>query len=563
MKPNEPVFSNNIILSSKAIALADSLSVKLLGIKALCLMESAGRRFVDLLAQEYNINNKIFVIFCGKGNNGGDGMVIARELHERKINFINLFLFAPENSLSKENKINFKILKKFASKKIYINKLENIQENNLLENNLENILEKIKPDFLIDSLLGSGTRNNSSLSSPLREAINSINKYKNKYKNSQVISVDLPSGINPDTGEIPDLAVKADMTISMACLKTGCFLSPANSHCGKLKIADIGIPEFIIKRALKEQAENSGFLITRDFVKEKLREIKRTPELNKYKAGSLGIIGGSSGMSGAITMACMAGIKTGSSYISCFCPKDIQKIVAVNLPEALVFDLLEKNSKNKNNILERLNKLNALLIGTGLGQETITRDYFIEILKIFTENNKPVLIDADGLNLLAKNPELLTNKNIFGKNRKFILTPHEGEFLGLINSYENLNINKINTESLQQNKINLLRKYSKIFNSVILLKGFPSIICTPDNNIFINSTGNPACICAGSGDVLSGIIASLLAQKLDTESSAICGIHIAGACADLYAQEYNNYSNSLSPLEIINKIKSSLDFLCQ
>ena len=532
---------NNKILTADETRMTDSAFVETLGVPSICLMENAATESLRIIFSEYSrdLKDSEILIFCGKGNNGGDGLALARHFyeyfHELKLKKIRVFVLSlSESDYSQDAKINFialtELIKNINKKEICLELAENFVQNN-------NFSEKL---FVIDALLGTGLKEN--LKEPVRSIVQKINALSDKNNKNKipVIALDMPTGINSDTGQVMGEAIKASMTITMACLKPGLLLN--KNFSGEIKVAHIGIPDFIVKNST-ENSKTKIFLTDKETIRENFPR-KRAGE-NKYSAGTVTVIGGSENYAGAVCLASEACMRIGTGIIFCAYPEIIKASVTARMPELVSLPFEE------NFILERAYKSDCILIGNGLGKEPKIYELARNIIKNLAINsNKPVVIDADGLNALASDSSFI-NK-IFKKysRTRFLLTPHEGEFLRLTG------LSKLTLES---NKINILSDFAAKWNSVILLKGIPCLIAFPTGEVFINPTGETsAAATAGTGDVLAGLCAGLIAQGLSPENSAITGIYLAGLCADSYTEKF--HESSMIASDILKELPSVLTY---
>ncbi len=478
---------NEIALTAEAMRKADSITINDFGISASTLMKNAGKAIFEVLCEEIqDIKNKKFLILCGKGNNGGDGLVLAEYLKN----------FGCDVELTWGSK-NY--------------------------------------DVIVDGLLGTG------FSGKIKEPLLSLIKQSNNYKAFKV-AIDIPSGLNGTFGitEDKEAIFKADLTITLGALKTGFFMNLAKEFTGKIKTVDIGIPLEALKQAFEDKTQNNFNLLSYKNFQE-LMPIKRKG-LNKYSAGSTVLIGGSRGFTGSIVLSSLASLRTGSGITTCAMPENTEAIIASKLTESLILPLKLAQDKgiskdNINILLEK--KADAYLIGPGLGNQDSTKEFLFEFLK---QLQKPIVIDGSAITLLAE------NKEIFKYSKEnFLLTPHEGEFKRFLTKDKDYN---------EKEKINLLKTLAKDLNSVILLKGFPSFIATPQGELYVNTTGNEAAATAGTGDVLAGMCVSLIAQGLSLKNAASCGIYLAGLCSDNYTKKYRQ--NSMIASDLLDELKEHL-----
>ena len=459
----------------------DKLASEKYNISVSTLMENAGKSIFEEIKKD-NLGND-FSIFCGKGNNGGDGIVLSKYL-KCDGNNVRVYLTC------KEDEFNEVVLEK------YHDALNcGVEFKDFTEQVPEN-------SVVVDALLGISLTGEPK--GNIKEAIDRISNLKNT-----VVSVDVPSGVSADTGKVSKSAVKADYTYTLALDKVGLNVYPAKSYVGQKKVLDIGIPyECVNELVFKNHLTDS----------ETVRTLlpKRKPDSHKGDYGKVGIVGGSYGMAGSVCLSAMAALRIGAGLLYVFVPDEIFSIVSCKLTEAIVV--------KESEIANYFDKLDAIAVGMGYCQDLKKKHIIKQITQKFS---KPVVFDAGSIGYLALNKELIKNKKCSA-----VLTPHTGEFSKLIN---------MDTEEINLNRMYLTSKFAKEFNSVILLKGASTLVGGTDGNIRINPTGNSGMATAGSGDVLSGIIAGLLAQGLNTFDAASLGAYIHGLSGDLASLNKTEY----------------------
>ena len=500
------------IFPSSIVREADAYTIKHEPIAGIDLMERAASKCFDLIDKKYG--KKTYYIFAGPGNNGGDGLVIARLLAGKQYEVF-VFIVKVTNKFSQDFQTN----------------LTRLQEQNkatIKEINAINFFPKIKPNsIIIDAIFGSG------LSRPIEGlAAQIINKLNNT--DATKIAIDIPSGLfgEDNTNNNKENIFKANLTLSFQFPKLS-FLLPENyKYVGNFEILDIGIHKEFIKRA-----ETKNFYITIDEIKIK----KREKFSHKGTYGHCLLYAGSYGKTGAAVLSAKACMETGTGLLTAYIPKTSYQIFQTSIPEAMctTFD-----DKTNNFTIPDTNKYDTIALGPGIGTSRLSLAITDALIQ---KAQKPMVIDADGLNLLAGNPYLI---KMLPKNS--ILTPHPGEFKRLSGNYTN------DIEKLEK-----LKKFANKYNVIVLLKGAHSVTATPDGRLFFNSTGNPGMATAGSGDTLTGIIASLLAQNYNPLQATVFGTYIHGLAGDIAAQNYNY--ESITASKIINNINKafSLIFLKQ
>lgn len=468
-------------------------------IPGIVLMENAGIKTVEAIKKILSgkLNRKI-TILAGKGNNGGDGMVIARHL----INLgaeVNICLLADKTDISGDAAVNLHIL-------------ENMQVDiKVFSGHFDNFAEELKgSDLIVDAIYGTGFRG------VIKEPIGVIVNYINESR-IPVISVDIPSGVEADSGIVNGPAIKADYTVTFALPKMGLLLEPGREYVGKLIVADISIPS-----ALLNTKDIKNNLITPEIINRLL--LPRQAESHKGDYGHALFIGGSVGMMGAIAMSAAAALRSGAGLVTAALPKSLVYAFQSAQMEIMVKALEENEGRISSNslpmIAEMLNKSSACGIGPGM---SVYPESF-EIVEFVLQNAKqPVLIDADGINAVAN------DKNLFKKyNTPIVITPHPGEISRLTGK---------SIAEIQSRRVDIARNYAEEWGITIVLKGNRTVVATPEGEVYLNVNGNPGMATAGSGDVLSGIITAFLAQGLKTTDAAIAGVYIHGRSGDIMARQ--------------------------
>jgi hydroxyethylthiazole kinase-like uncharacterized protein yjeF len=487
------------LVTSELMRAIDREAIDNCGIPSDTLMENAGRGIAEQLLNQNIIDvsqeNKV-VIFCGMGNNGGDGFVVGRYLHEAGID-VAIFFIGPVDKLSNDAKVNYE---RAAKSKVNVKEIKKISDLDV----------SLNCTHMIDAIFGTGFESMPrGLAGELIEYINS--------QHAIIISVDMPSGLNADNGQHEGVVVQADYTFTLALPKYGLFISPGRELAGVVDVIPIGIPEETINKfKLNHQ------VISTEMVAAKLPE--RKPDAHKGDFGYLLIISGSTGLTGATAMTANSAMRSGCGMVRVGCPSSVLPIIATKLTEIMTHPLPDVAKKGALALrgLGEIRKLaldyGAIAIGPGLGLHHETMEL---VRRFVADNEKPIVIDADALTALSKDMTVLTKSNA-----PIVLTPHPGEFERMTGIDASLDIRK---------RFETALSFAREFNVVLLLKGSPSIIATPEGQGYLNPTGNHGMAKGGSGDVLTGIIASLLAQGLNAEDAAVCGAYIHGLAGDFAA----------------------------
>lgn len=476
------------IFSCEQLRNADSFTIKNLPIPSIELMENAARECVLKIYEILNGKDDKILIVCGPGNNGGDGLVIARLLNEANYK-INVILIG--ENFSADNKIN----------------QERLVEEGL---QLADVSEYKKlygeADFIIDALLGSGITR--AAEGSFKAHIDLMNQSKAKK-----ISIDLPSGMSDIFPIDSASVVKADYTLTFHLPKFPFFMYDAGPFVGDVSVLNIGLLESAF-----DGEKPLGHLITKKMVE--INFPKRNKFSHKGTYGHALIIAGSTGKMGAAYLSAAACLKTGSGLTSVAVPKSGIDILQTSLPEAMV-KISEGTDFHSGKLVNEFN-YSAIGVGPGIGTEPETAD----ALKLLIQNtNVPLVLDADALNLISENKTWMAFLP-----EGSILTPHPKEFERLVGSWNN------SMEMIQMQK-----DFSYVNNCFVVLKGTHTTITTPGGNLFINTTGNSGLAKGGNGDVLTGIITSLKAQGFSSLDAAICGVYLHGSAADLAVEKINEY----------------------
>ncbi|KQC12576.1 MAG: hypothetical protein APR63_10660 [Desulfuromonas sp. SDB] len=503
------------ILSTSQMKKADQYTIDNLGIPSLVLMETAGRSVAYRVIENYTVDNETVLLISGKGNNGGDGMVAARYLHQAGVNIEIVILAKPED-LSPDCKKQLDIINKLKITPHFVTSEDDL-------NQLDTIIQHSQ--LIIDAIFGTGLKG--SLSSFYKHIISAIN-------NSCIplVSVDIPSGINGDSGQIVDQAVTADITITFGAIKPGHFKIPGRMHSGNIWVTDISIPAEIIAEMSEYQ------LITYDLVFPLVNN--RDPLGHKGSFGKILIVGGCKGMTGAPSLAAAAAYRSGAGLVTLALPQEILSS-AQFCPEAVSIELNQGgyfNQRGADKIIEIQKQYDALIIGPGLGRAEETQQ---AVVKLLEHLEIPAVVDADGLYPLSDNPDLINGKTI-------VLTPHWGEMSGLTG----LTIDEIRTHPWET-----AAEFAKKHKVTVHLKGPLGQVADGANaKMFISPFIENSLATAGSGDVLSGIMGSFLAGNFSTARSACAAVFIHGLSGRFAGQEYS--STSVTSLDLIDFIPSAI-----
>jgi len=504
------------VVTNEQMKKMDRRTIQDLGVPGIVLMENAGYQASEIIAgfcKENAIDSVL--IFTGRGNNGGDGFVIARHLHKAGFNII-VHATATGEELDGDAAVNYNICEKFGITIIRIDSAENLPEIK-------------KPTLLVDALLGTGIKG--TVKGIYAEIIEWMNTLQ-----LPVAAIDIPSGLNGNSALVESVAVAADFTVTMGLPKCAQLFYPARSHVGDLHVVDIGMPAFVEN----DEAVRLN-LIDADDVH--LPE----PEAwqNKYTAGTVFILSGSPGMTGAAVMAAQGAAVSGAGLVYVGIPWILNSVLESKLTEQLTlplpcddFGILKEEAIDL--IREKIDWADAFLVGPGMGRHERTLGLIGSAIEYAEETNTPTVIDADGLFLLAGQPELTSRLN-----ESFILTPHHGEFI---------RVSGHKKHEMQSAPWHALEEFLESHQCTVNLKGAPSRAGSQSKGIFINSTGNAGLAKGGSGDVLAGLICGLLSRNLSPLDAAIFANWLHGHAADLAADELS--ITGYQPTDLIYFLKT-------
>ncbi len=471
-----------------------------IGISPSVLMENAGRAVAEEVRKILGtIDQQIILILIGPGNNGGDGLVAARHLHDWGAK-VTLYLF----SQRPPDDPNFKLVQERG-----VTYVDITQDGNL--DKLNELL--LSANAVIDALFGTGK------SRPLRgiflQALDTVGKARKRRPDLCIIALDLPSGLDADTGAVEMACLYADHTITLGFPKPGLFNSPGKERAGELTVVDIGIPSYLAEQVHSE-------LLSRDWARSVLP--RRPLEANKGSFGRVLVVAGSINYIGAAYLACGGAIRVGAGLVTLATPVRLQSILASKLTEVTYLPLPESrpgivSPEAAKLIYQQLNQYDVLLLGCGLGQSQSAIRFIGATLLRGRVTLPPLVLDADALNTLAKIPnwwQQLAND--------CILTPHPGEMARLAG---------VSVDEVQQDRQGIAKRVALDWQKTIVLKGAYTVITTPDGQSRVSPTANPGLASAGTGDVLSGVIAGLLAQGLSLFDAAALGVYLHSEAGEM------------------------------
>ena len=485
------------ILTAAQMREADRFTIEDIGIPSLVLMENAGRQVVAAMEATYEqqLAGRVAVL-CGRGNNGGDGFVVARTLLQRGVDTA-VFVIGSLGDVRGDARTNLDILGRLGVTVVEIGDEQSWELH---------FSEVSQCTLIVDAILGTGLK--SAVGGMLETVIADVNA-----SDIPIVAIDLPSGLSADTPHLPGDCISAAMTVTLAAPKLPLVLPPGEVYAGDVVIADIGIPYEVI-----EGVEGTHIdLLT----PEQLRDLiePRTADSHKGDFGRVTVIAGSVGKTGAAFLTGMGALRSGAGLVTIATPASCLPIVASLAPELMTESLAEESGSVAAGAIDRVLELQHDIIacGPGLGR---TRDASAFVRALVDRSTVPLVLDADSLTLLAEEPGKLLGRD----DRDVIITPHPGEMARLAG---------MSVDEVQANRLEVAADFATTHHVYVVLKGHRTVIATPGGRVFINPTGNPGMATAGTGDVLTGMVAAWLAQLLDAEAACRIAVFLHGVAGDL------------------------------
>ena len=476
---------------------ADRRTIDDIGIPSLVLMENAGRQAVAAMEAMYaDLGERQVGVLCGRGNNGGDGFVVARTLAQRGVD-VSVFLIGRVADVRGDARTNLEILGRLG---ITVVEVGDSQAWEL------HVSELTDCNLIVDAIFGTG------LNAPVSGLIESVIADVNT-SGIPVVAIDLPSGLSADSCEPIGPAIEAGLTVTLGAPKLPLVLPPAETRAGDIVIADIGIPGDVIDAVDGPRIE----LLTRASMRELITP--RAADSHKGDYGRVLVVGGSLGKTGAAHLAALGALRSGAGLVTVATPAACLPIVAALGSEYMTEPLRHGDGGIAAEEVDRVMEMarDVIAIGPGLGQATGTQDFVRQIVDRATA---PLVVDADGLNAFASDPDRLVGR----EGRDVIVTPHPGEMARLVG---------MSTDEVQASRLEIARNFAVAHHVYVVLKGHRTLVATPDEKVFINPTGNPGMATGGTGDVLTGMIAAWLAQLLDAEAACRVAVYLHGAAGEL------------------------------
>ncbi|RNC67830.1 MAG: NAD(P)H-hydrate dehydratase [Desulfuromonadales bacterium] len=488
------------VVTGETMKQMDRRAIAEFGIPGLVLMENAGRGCADVILRAYGSSvGSRAVVVAGKGNNGGDGYVIARLLMDKGWE-VRTIVLALRDDIGGDARVNLDRLDP-----------STVSYSPPPAGLAPFVAEIEQATIIVDALFGTGLA--SEVTGAHAEAIEIMNGC-----HRPVIAVDIPSGVDAGSGALLGMATNADFTVTFACAKLGHVLYPGAERCGELRIVDIGIPQQVA-----DDADGYDF-IDGDAARRLIR--RRDRQDHKGSFGHCLVIAGSTGKTGAAAMAANSALRAGSGLITLAVPASLNAILEVKTTEVMTLPLPDEG---QGFITEQAAPLiaaatkgkSSVALGPGLSWNPATA---VLVRHLVSEIDQPLVVDADGLNALSEEPEVIGRK----RTASLVLTPHPGEMARLAGT---------TVDAVESNRIGIAQEFAARCGTFLVLKGARTVVAAPDGRIAINGSGNPGMASGGMGDVLTGVIASLLGQGYPPFDACCLGVFIHGHAADLVAAE--------------------------
>ena len=505
------------ITTSHEMRELDRIADQEFGLDAEILMENAGRAAAQLLLEHYPQagRDSEILVFAGKGNNAGDAFVVARRLlcYERRVRVFHLH---EEGGYKGASLKNFQILSRMKAKMTYLETIGDLQAF---------FASSPGPFTIVDGILGTGLKGD--LAGIFYDVVHAINE----LDAPEVVSLDIPSGVNGDTGAIHGASIQASLTISFGFPKLGHFLPPGAGRRGELVNVDISLPPRFKK-------EGDKYLLTRGPLGAMLKERDRYGHKNSF--GHTVLLGGSPGRIGAITMAARACHRMGTGLVTVGTWQDSFDPLLIKLPnETMAFPIVA-SAASFDDYAKTIAQYSSVVVGPGLGLRPEGKEMLTVLLSRY---DGPIVIDADALNIIADHK---LHDFLVRRRGATVLTPHPGEMARLLG---------VEKESVTRDPVWAVREAVKRTHAIVLLKGASTLVASPDEVLYLNHYPNDGMATAGSGDVLAGMIGGLLGQRMDPFRATLAGIYLHSLAGDFAAQEYGH--RSMTAPDIIENISNA------
>jgi len=503
--------SRTLLATAEQMRQLDRLANEKYGVPSLLLMENAGKAVADEAVRRIGTRGlRRVVVVAGPGNNGGDGFVAARHLQATLLG-VTVFYWGDRASAKGDALANLELAEKERIRIDYSRSIKRLRK------------AISESDLVIDALLGTGAKGE--LKPDYAEAVAAIN-----LSGVPTVAVDIPSGLNADTGgvlgpterleDIGKAAVKAQTTVTFGLAKVGLVTWPGAWYAGDIVVADIGIPQ----EAYDWRAASARLLDERCAISVSLATA-RNQDAHKGDFGHVAIVAGSVGLTGAATLAAMGALRIGAGLVTVLVPESLNDIMEVKLTEAMTIPVPEGKARafgmaSLDKVLEYVGKWDSVVIGPGFGRDEDTIHFTLNLIPKLT---KPAIIDADALYAVSRDLSVLRKCKA-----PLVITPHPGEMATLLGT---------TSAEVQSNRLEIARAFAKEHKVTVVLKGAGTVIASPDGTAFINTTGSPGMATGGTGDVLSGMIGALLAQKNEADHAASAAVYLHGLAGEIAARK--------------------------
>ena len=478
----------------------DRRAIQEVGIPSLVLMENAGRTTYQILRREFPELAGEVAVLAGRGNNGGDGFVVARYLAGDGVPVV-VFLLGQKEKVGGDARVNLEILGHLGVGVVEV----------LTGDDLNPTLHRLaRAGLIVDALLGTG------LDKPVQGLMAALIEKVNHLR-APVLAVDIPTGLSADTGEVLGVAIKAEVTVTYGWPKIGQVLPEGRDYVGRLYRVDLSIPPALAGKVPTELAEGG-----------EMRELLPARPFGSHKGtfGHLLVLAGSEGKTGAATLTSEGALRAGAGLVTLGIAESLNDILEVKITEAMTLPLPQASGARAlgkaalEPIFKFLDPKSTVAMGPGLGTHPETQEMVRHLVKHLPQ---PLVVDADGVNAIAADPSCLPAPG------PRILTPHPGEMARLVGS---------SPQEVQANRLEMAREAAARFQAILVLKGAQTLVAAPGGQVSLNPTGNPALASGGTGDVLTGLIGGFLAQGLSPWDAARLGVYLHGLAADFFAAQF-------------------------
>ena len=501
------------VLNTAQMGAADQRTIDEIGIPSVVLMENAGRQVVAAMEQQLGpLAAQRAAVVCGKGNNGGDGFVVARVLEAKGVE-TRVYLLVPASDIQGDARVNLSALDAVGVPVV------DVAEPDAWAAELSEITAS---DVVVDALFGTG------LTRPVdghwRTVVGDLNAC-----GVPIVSVDLPSGLSADTARLIGETIDASLTVTLGAPKLPLLVPPAATQAGHVVVADIGIPDTVLETLDGPRVEVINSAWARGQV------VPRSDDIHKGDCGRVLVVAGSTGKTGAAQLAALGALRSGAGLVTVATPRVCQSVVSTLMPEYMTVGLAHTadgvvSADAVETILAE--RCDVLAVGPGLGQSAGARAF---VRALVDRTRMPLVLDADGLNAFADDAAGLVGRD----GRDLVITPHPGEMARLMGT---------TVDHVQTHRVEVARELATTRALYVVLKGARTVVATPQGTVLINVTGNPGMATAGTGDVLAGVVAAWLARLLDAETACALGVFLHGLAGDLAAAEQSEVALIASDL---------------